>query len=311
MPLSPLPEHPCFPKRTWHLVRVAPFLIFLVLTLAAGHLVQLVSLILVPVSRRAFRCVNTFLVRLWFSWCVVLSRWVNGARIVLTGDDIPELESAIVVLNHQSATDMPLIMTLAWAKRRVGDIKWFAKYPVKFIPFIGWGLHFVDTIFVRRDWHSDRERLERTFRRLVGSRLPMWVISFSEGTRLTAAKLARAREYARDRRLAVPTHVLVPRTKGFVASVQRLRGQVDAVYDVTIGYVGGVPSLWQYIRGFASVAHLHVRRYPLTELAESPEALASWLHERFHEKDQLLDWFYSHGSFPGDPHRDLGDGSPA
>jgi hypothetical protein len=39
-------------------------------------------------------------------------------------------------------------------------------------------------------------------------------------------------------------HVLVPRVKGFQASVMALHDQVDAVYDLTLGYDrdSGVPT---------------------------------------------------------------------
>ena len=68
---------------------------------------------------------------------------------------------------------------------------------------------------------------------------------------------------------------------------------------MTIGYVDGVPSLWQYARGLARCAHMHVRRYPIGELPESDEALARWLHERFAEKDERLGRFYETGAFEG------------
>ena len=99
------------------------------------------------------------------------------------------------------------------------------------------------------------------------------------------------------------SHLLVPRTKGFVAAVLGLRGYIDAVYDVTIGYEGGVPTLWQFVEGLPKVAHLHVRRFPMSTLPEADEAVAAWLIARYREKDDLLDGFYRDGRFPG-PRRD-------
>ena len=55
--------------------------------------------------------------------------------------------------------------------------------------------------------------------------------------------------------------MLIPRTKGFVASVEGLGDHLNAVYDFTIGYVDGVPSLWQYITGRVKQIHIHVRRF--------------------------------------------------
>ncbi len=68
-----------------------------------------------------------------------------------------------------------------------------------------------------------------------------------------------------------PRHVLLPRARGFVASVQGLGGHVAAVYDVTIGYVDGLPSLWQWAKGQMREVHIHVRRHALTDLPPPPK----------------------------------------
>ncbi|MEO8198268.1 MAG: hypothetical protein ABI689_16235, partial [Thermoanaerobaculia bacterium] len=67
-------------------------------------------------------------------------------------------------------------------------------------------------------------------------------------------------------------------------------------YDVTIGYVDGLPSLWQWAKGEMREVHLHVRRFAIAELPAGPEALAGWLRERFEEKDARLDRYYAAGS---------------
>jgi hypothetical protein len=123
-------------------------------------------------------------------------------------------------------------------------------------------------------------------------------MTFVEGTRVRPAKLARSQAYAREHGMKELHHVLVPRTKGFVASVQNLRGHVTAVYDLTIGYENGVPTLWQWIKGYVRRVHLHVRRYPVESLPVEEEPLSAWLVERFEEKDRLLESYYRSGSFP-------------
>ena len=94
----------------------------------------------------------------------------------------------------------------------------------------------------------------------------------------------------------MPRHVQLPRAKGFVASIVGLQGHLHAVYDVTIGYVDGLPSLWQWAKGEMREVHLHVRRYAVDELPVAPEALAGWLHDRFAAKDERLERFYASGS---------------
>jgi len=298
MPLPSLPEPPGLWRRLAALTRCLPAVVFLALTLLAGNGIQTLSLVVLPVSRRAFRALNRFLANLWWGWCVLLARHLLGARVVVSGDHVPMRENAIVVLNHQSMADIPLVMALARTKERLGDLKWFVKDPLKWVPGVGWGMAFLDCLFVKRDWAKDRDSIERTFRRLLTDRVPVWLVTFSEGTRLTPTKLLRSQEFATSRGLDPLRHLLLPRPRGFAAAVEGLREHVDAVYDVTIGYVDGVPSLWQYVQGFAAVTHLHVRRFPITELADDSEALKQWLIERFQEKDDLLQGFYDTGAFP-------------
>ena len=143
-----------------------------------------------------------------------------------------------------------------------------------------------------------REQIRRTFDRLVGDRVPVHLVSFAEGTRLTRAKLAAAQAYAGEQRLEAPRHTLIPRSKGFSASVEGLRGHLDAIYDITIAYEKGVPTLRQFIEGFVECVHIHVRRFPIDELPESVADLRRWLLDRWREKDDLLEHYYTTGSFP-------------
>jgi 1-acyl-sn-glycerol-3-phosphate acyltransferase len=266
-------------------------------TLLLVNGVQMSSLLVRPFSRRVFRRINRGCAGFWWGLCVAGARWAHGIDVVITGDDVPVGENAMVLANHQAMPDITFLMFLAKAKGRLGDMKYFVKQQLAWVPGVGWGMLFLDCIFVKRDWASDAGTIRDTFARINDGKVPIWLISFSEGTRLTPVKLAAAQAFARERGLRVPRHVLVPRPKGFAASIEGLRDHLDAVYDVTIGYVDAVPSLWQYARGLAPRAHLHVRRYPVEDLPRDAEALAQWLRDRFHEKDDLLEGHYQTGAF--------------
>ncbi len=270
---------------------------FLFNTLLVVNAVQMSSLMVWPFSRAAFRRINRGCADFWWGLCVASGRWAHGIDVVFTGDDVPSEENAMVVSNHQAMPDITFLMFLAIAKRRLGDMKYFVKKQLAWAPGVGWGMLFLDCIFVARDWASDADTIRQTFARINDGKVPIWLISFSEGTRMTPRKLEAAQAFARERGLREPRHVLVPRPKGFSASIEGLRGHLDAVYDVTIGYVDGVPSLWQYVRGLAPRAHMHVRRFPIDQLPEGSDALADWLRERFHEKDDLLEGYYQTGAF--------------
>jgi len=260
------------------------------------NLLQTASLVVRPLSMSSFRRFNRLAAATFWGACAKVTLAVHRTRVVFSGDVELPRENAVLIANHQSMTDVQVLFLLARRERRLGDLKWFVKHSLKYWPGIGWGMTFLDCLFVRRDWAADRRRIEAVFSKLLGAKVPVWLVSFVEGTRLSAAKLARARDYAAGQARELPRHVLLPRARGFVASVTGLTGHVGAVYDVTIGYVGGLPSLWQWAKGQMREVHLHVRRYPLTELPASPEALAAWLEERFREKDERLERFYASGS---------------
>lgn len=257
----------------------------------------MLSLVLRPFSHGAFRRFNSWAADTWWGLCVQLSEFFYGTRVVLTGDAIPNDENAIIVLNHQSMTDIPVVLAFARSKGRLGDLKWFVKDVIKYVPGIGWGMLFLDCLFIKRNWTDDQNYVLKVFGRILRHATPMWLVSFVEGTRVTASKLSQSRKYALQNGLRAPEHVLIPRTKGFSASVKALRGHAQAVYDLTIGYVAGVPSIWQWIRGDARIVHLHVRRFGLPDLPQDEEGLSAWLVRIFQEKDGLLSLYYQRGCF--------------
>ena len=299
MPLPPLPEPPALGPRIRRLAVAVPVTCFLFSSLLLGNLAQMLSLGLRPFSRQAFRKVNREVADWWWGMCVTLSRRVYGIHLELYGDEIPMGENALLSANHQQMPDITFLMMLARSRDRLGDLKWFVKDQLKWVPGVGWGMVFLDCVFVKRDWTADAGSIAQTFSRILRDEVPLWLVNFPEGTRLKPHKIAASQTYAADHGLPALEHVLLPRTKGFVASVAGLRDHLDAVYDLTIGYEQGVPTLWQYVKGLAPVAHIHVHRVPVGELPQGDEALAAWLVDRFQQKDRLLAHFYEEGVFPG------------
>jgi 1-acyl-sn-glycerol-3-phosphate acyltransferase len=269
-------------------------------TLLPINLLQLLSLVVLPFSRGAFRAINRWCADTWWGLCVTGAELVYGVRIIFTGDDVPVREDTLLIANHQQMPDIPAIMKFCKTKDRLGDMKYFVKKQLKWVPGMGWGMQFLDCLFIDRDWASDSEQIRRTFDRLVSGKVPVHLVSFVEGTRLTLPKLEIAQAYARENGLTVPRHTLVPRSKGFSASVEGLRSHIAAVYDLTIAYEEGVPSLWQYLKGLVQRIHVHVRRFPIEELPYSADDLRQWLLTRWDEKNDLLDHYYATGSFAED-----------
>lgn len=128
------------------------------------------------------------------------------------------------------------------------------------------------------------------------------LISFSEATRFTQAKYERSLLWCKETGRPQPKHLLYPRTKGFVATVQHLRDapHVKAVYDLTIAYQHGdefreAPSMWDTLSvpGLSSRLgykfHVHVRRFPIEDLPRGDEELARWLEGVWVEKGEWLE----------------------
>lgn len=97
-------------------------------------------------------------------------------------------------------------------------------------------------------------------------------------------------------------HLLYPRTRGFIACVQKLReaSHVKAVYDFTLAYRQEQGQLFQQPPSFTQSLLLpqlskqwgffvHVERFPIEDLPESDEALAAWLEKRWLEKGERLE----------------------
>ena len=102
----------------------------------------------------------------------------------------------------------------------------------------------------------------------------------------------------------MPRNLLYPRTKGFVASVQKLRKakQIKAVYDVTIAYArkSGDGFEFQEAPTFAQsivLPHLddewkffvHVERHPIDDLPRGDGDLSQWLEDRWIAKGEHLE----------------------
>ena len=128
------------------------------------------------------------------------------------------------------------------------------------------------------------------------------LVSFSEATRYTPKKYEETKRWCSLNSKPCPQHLLYPRTKGFITTVQHLRTtpHVRAVYDMTIAYSHQnnfmePPTIWETLscgglsekRGYRF--HVDVKRFPLDELPETDEGLAKWLEKRWLEKGQFLE----------------------
>eukprot|EP00475_Leptophrys_vorax_P000009 TRINITY_DN10002_c0_g1_i1.p1 TRINITY_DN10002_c0_g1~~TRINITY_DN10002_c0_g1_i1.p1 ORF type:complete len:336 (+),score=85.70 TRINITY_DN10002_c0_g1_i1:572-1579(+) len=263
------------------------------------HLIGIVILRQPKITRRLKNSVAT----LYYCHFNIAAERIAGVEHVFSGDKLPPGENVIVICNHIGLFDFAYLFSITEKKGMVGFSKFFSKDEIKKYPFWGWGMMLLDYIWVKRDWTEDNTRIRETFaKQLDNPDEPIGIFIFPEGRRLTPSRLAEAQKFAQEKHLPVLKNVLYPRVKGFRASVKALESMVDAVYDVTLGYPKrDFPSVYTYLSGsYSDSLHMHVRRIPLSHFKNmSEDDVSTWLYNTWKEKDQLLEYFYEHGEFPG------------
>lgn len=249
---------------------------------------QTLSFVIVPFSRKLFRRTNTFLAGTWWRTAFLWGKIFFRSKTTIIGDVLPQKENAIVFGNHQQMPDVFHIWNAAIRSQMIDHGKWFAKASLKWVPGFGWGLWCIDGIFLDRDWEADKQRVMHYLGKFKREQIPMWLVFYPEGTRLTPKKLAASQKFAESRGLPVLHHVLTPRTKGFITSVEGLRDHCTAIYVVTTYYHSGVSNLWHWMRGLGGDSTVHYKRFPMSEVPKTEKDLAAWMSLRFQEMDALL-----------------------
>ncbi|XP_016650850.1 PREDICTED: probable 1-acyl-sn-glycerol-3-phosphate acyltransferase 5 isoform X2 [Prunus mume] len=224
---------------------------------------------------------------------------INKTKVIFSGETVPDGERILLISNHRTEVDWMYLWDLALRKGRQGYIKYILKSSLMKLPLFGWSFHILEFISVERKWEVDELNMRRMLSSLKDPQDSLWLALFPEGTDFTEQKSIRSQKYAAENGLPVLKHVLLPKTKGFSACLEELRGSLDAVYDVTIGYKPSCPTFFDNASGVnPSEVHMHVQRIPLDNIPTSEDEVTTWLMNRFHLKDQLLSDFDSEGHFP-------------
>lgn len=120
-----------------------------------------------------------------FRWIGVAMTKVNPAWEVTRSGALPAdpRHPYVVVSNHQSMADIPVISTLPW------EMKWVGKRSLFQLPFAGWMMKMVGDIPVDRDDATSRARVLLRAREVLSQRCS--VMFFAEGTRSFDGRLKR------------------------------------------------------------------------------------------------------------------------
>jgi 1-acyl-sn-glycerol-3-phosphate acyltransferase len=202
----------------------------------------------------------------------------------------------LVLSNHQSWVDIPVLQRTF--NRRIPFLKFFLKAELIWVPVLGLAWWALDFPFMKR---YSREKLARhpelrgrdieaTRRACARFRdLPVSVMNFVEGTRLTAAKHGhQASPY---------DHLLKPKAGGVGSVLEAMGGSLRSLIDVTIVYPGGRPDMFDLLAGRVRDVIVHVRELPIPSALAggdyaSDEAargrLQDWINGLWRDKDVLI-----------------------
>ncbi|KAB1222318.1 1-acyl-sn-glycerol-3-phosphate acyltransferase 2 [Morella rubra] len=251
------------------------------------NIMQAIFFVLIrPLSMRTYRRISGALGELLWLELVFLMDWWARVKMQLYIDretfQSMGKESALILCNHKSDIDWLVTMGLAQRAGILGKTIALMKSESKRFP-------------------SGLQQLEEYPR-------PFWLALFAEGTRFTPEKLLAAQEYAASVGLPIPRNVLIPRTKGFVETIRRIRSFVPAIYDITVAVPKGVPkpTMLGIFKGKTSVVDVRVKRYLTKDLPETDEGVAQWCRDLFTDKDAVLDKHIADNTFSDDELLDIG-----
>ncbi|KAA8545940.1 hypothetical protein F0562_020609 [Nyssa sinensis] len=245
------------------------------------------------------RTVTSFFFGSWLALWPFLFEKINQTKVVFSGESVPARERVLLIANHRTEVDWVYLWDFALRKGRLGYLKYILKSSLMRLPVFGWSFQIMEFISVQRRWEVDESAIRHMLSTFKDPQDPLWLAVFPEGTDFTEQKCIKSQKYAAEKGLPILKNVLLPKAKGFCACLEDLRGNLDAVYDVTIGYKYRCPSFFDNLCGVdPSEVHIHVRRIPLNDIPTSEDEAYSWLVDTFCLKDQLLSDFYSQGHFP-------------
>lgn len=182
--------------------------------------------------------------------------------------------------------------------------KIIGKQSLKLIPIVGWCWIFTESIFIRRIWDSDRQTLVKDMRKIIMNypkNSYFNFLLFCEGTRFTERKREHSMKIAREKRLPLLKHHILPRTKGFTMLLQGAEDRIPAVYDLTVGFKNSAakPTFLSIMKGLRCEAELYARRIPIEQIPKDTDGCSNWVHQLYQEKDEIYDYFAQHNTFDG------------
>ncbi len=283
------------------LIRIPLVLLLITINVVAHVLLLFVfTLFKVIVPIRSIRLgLSRALVLIAESWIAVNSamfEWFTRTRWQVEGlDDLRRDGSYLVLCNHQSWVDIPVLQKLF--NRRIPFLRFFLKSQLIWVPLLGpawWALDFPfmkryskETLARQPELQGkDREATRKACEKF--RQLPVSVMNFVEGTRFTRAKhAAQASPYR---------HLLRSKAGGVAFVLDAMGDALHAILDVTIVYPDGAGTMLDLVAGRVRDIRVHVRELPIgpdlrgdyEQDAAFRERFQTWINALWQDKDARI-----------------------
>ena len=252
----------------WVISNLVVWLSLLILTLPA-------LLLLKPLGRE--RALEPWIGWVYRSAVQIDSFWmlrVVGIQLEVKGE-IPSHPSPIVIVNHQSWFDIPIVQEIISA--RGPRLTFLVKRSLVWVPVIGWICMLLGFPRLRRtglleDRALDLNAVSQAAKQGVAARHALLI--FAEGTRFTPKK--------RSDQDSPFDHLLRPRVGGFAAACQ-IFPEGTPIIDLSI-YYDGSSHFWRCLGGATKVIRVNVSTHSLDQMMSAD----AFLNERWRTKDRWL-----------------------
>ncbi|KJE91477.1 hypothetical protein CAOG_02607 [Capsaspora owczarzaki ATCC 30864] len=302
------------PRVPWYMTVVAVGFGLLVLStftwLAAAFLVVLPLWYLV--SHNLYERIVGILSEIACAWTFPTFQKYSLVDCFSSGEQIAfpsQNEKAIVMFNHQSWCDVPILNAYLFFQDVMSRALWVGWNGLSKFPF-AWAGMLRGDVWIPCRWPSDKPYLDRSIEQLLSSDMFHLYCFFPEGALKHRNSMAKCHAYCEENGFPKLQYLLWPRNRAFVYVVEKMRKNPAAkyVYDYTVAYEGfgegrapGILDLFTR-HSFTTKVHIHGRKFLLADLPTGEDALAAWINNLYIEKDQLLKFFWQNGTFPSNVH---------
>jgi len=219
-------------------------------------------------------------------------RVLFGLRFEVEGLEHAGPGPVIVMIRHASIIDNTLPDALIAHEHGIG-LRYVIKRELQSIPVIDIGGRWCPTNFVRRASGDTEGEVKRLLMLTEDLGAGEGILIYPEGTRATAAKIARAKEKLRESQPEISPladrlqNLLPPRLGGPLALLDEAAG-VDVVFCGHVGFDGlaRVSDIWSGELVGRTIA-VTLWRCPAAEIPSGREGRIRWLYENWQRMD---DW---------------------